>query len=199
MRINYQSLLQFSDRTRMIRELALSRPGARGVEVGVWNGDFSATLLPHPNLERLYLVDRWLHSDGPDKGDTANYFEQAQHDEAHKMTETRFAADISTGRVKIIHMDSISGANHIADAELDFAYVDADHLFENALADLKAYAPKVKPDGFLMGHDFCVAERTMRGYYAVFEAVLTFLEEEPAWKLVAVTVEGVPSFALRRQ
>lgn len=39
------------------------------------------------------------------------------------------------------------------DASLDYCFVDGDHAYEGALADLASYAPKVKPDGWLVVQD----------------------------------------------
>jgi len=40
------------------------------------------------------------------------------------------------------------------DGFLDLVYIDADHSFDAVVADINAWLPKLKPDGFLCGHDF---------------------------------------------
>jgi hypothetical protein len=40
-----------------------------------------------------------------------------------------------------------------ADGTLDYCFVDGDHTYEGALADIKGFAPKVKPDGWLVIQD----------------------------------------------
>lgn len=44
----------------------------------------------------------------------------------------------------------------VLDASLDFVYIDADHHYETALADIRAWWPKVRQGGFLGGHDYHV-------------------------------------------
>jgi hypothetical protein len=39
------------------------------------------------------------------------------------------------------------------DASLDYCFVDGDHTYEGALADITSFAPKVKPDGWLVIQD----------------------------------------------
>lgn len=40
------------------------------------------------------------------------------------------------------------------DESLDFVFIDADHVYESVLKDLRAWYPKVKRGGILSGHDF---------------------------------------------
>jgi len=42
----------------------------------------------------------------------------------------------------------------VADGSLDFAFIDANHSYEGASADAAAWFPKVKPGGWLCGHDY---------------------------------------------
>jgi predicted O-methyltransferase YrrM len=36
----------------------------------------------------------------------------------------------------------------------DFVFLDADHSYEGCKADIAAWAPKIKPGGWLGGHDY---------------------------------------------
>ena len=50
--------------------------------------------------------------------------------------------------------DTLELAKTIPDESLDFVYIDADHEYASVLADLTAWTPKVKPYGFIGGHDY---------------------------------------------
>jgi predicted O-methyltransferase YrrM len=50
--------------------------------------------------------------------------------------------------------DSVKAAGKIADGALDFVFIDGDHSYEGVKRDLAAWLPKVKPGGWLMGHDY---------------------------------------------
>ena len=52
-----------------------------------------------------------------------------------------------------MQMASIAAAATFADATLDFVFIDADHSYEAAKADIAAWRSKVKPGGILCGHD----------------------------------------------
>lgn len=66
------------------------------------------------------------------------------------MGRTAFAHD----RRNIIVMRSTEAADFVDDASLDFAFIDADHSYEGCKADIDAWASKVKPGGWLCGHDY---------------------------------------------
>ena len=66
---------------------------------------------------------------------------------------------------------SLDVAPTVADGSLDFVYIDGDHSYEMALADMRAWWPKVKAGAFLGGHDWILPD--------VKRAVLDFLGREP--------------------
>lgn len=49
---------------------------------------------------------------------------------------------------------SIEAAAGFERASLDWVFIDADHSYYAVLADILAWAPKVKPGGLTSGHDF---------------------------------------------
>jgi cephalosporin hydroxylase len=53
-----------------------------------------------------------------------------------------------------IQEDSARAARHFADGSVDFVFVDADHRFENVVADVRAWRPKLVAGGVMAGHDF---------------------------------------------
>ena len=65
-----------------------------------------------------------------------------------------------------------------ADASLDFVFIDAGHTYENASADIKAWLPKVKPGGFIAGHDYGSAPGVNR---AVNELLTGFDVDINSW------------------
>jgi len=49
---------------------------------------------------------------------------------------------------------SLELAPTICDASLDFVYIDALHDYDNVLADIRAWSPKVRAEAFIGGHDY---------------------------------------------
>jgi len=52
------------------------------------------------------------------------------------------------------HMTSLEAAKFIAHPMFDFVFIDADHTYQAVKDDILAWRPKVKPGGWLCGHDF---------------------------------------------
>ena len=57
-------------------------------------------------------------------------------------------------RVTILHGPSVEMAKNVEDGSLDFVFIDADHRYEFAKADIGAWYPKVRDGGTISGHDF---------------------------------------------
>lgn len=63
-------------------------------------------------------------------------------------------AEIHGERAHLVQMDSVEAARSFADNSLDFVFIDADHSYDAVMADIAAWQPKVKPGGWLGGHDY---------------------------------------------
>jgi predicted O-methyltransferase YrrM len=74
--------------------------------------------------------------------------------------------------VNIIKSDTISAAEEYEDESLDFIFVDAAHDYDSVIQDLRAWYPKLKPDGLFAGDDYSP------DWPGVVKAVKQFAEEE---------------------
>lgn len=126
-------------------------------EVGVWRGDFSAQILEYTDPVVLHLVDPWRVAD--DQIHRAEWYSSA-HTTQQKMDAmarsvmARFTDEITEGRVVVHRKASLDAATTFADASLDWVYIDGDHAYDGVMADLNAWAPKVRRGGFLAGDDY---------------------------------------------
>lgn len=145
-----------------------------GAEVGVHRGDFAADILTNANPKLLYLVDTWpkgkIISNGSDMIDGL---------EAKHFVEQRFRDEIEAGVVKLLHCSSLDLDGRIRLGSLDWIYLDTFHQYPKTLHELRALVKFLKPDGFMLGHDY-----TMRG---VKRAVDEFIEESE-YSLIAITM-----------
>lgn len=144
-----------------------------GVEVGVKNGDFSEHLLTHWKGTRLYSVDPWREFPDTEYIDSSNAT-QSMQDERYRNTIKRLLPFAS--RSVLWRLTSQEAAELAPDSSLDFCYLDGDHRYEAIRDDIQRWYSKVKPGGFLAGHDFIPDGKYDFGVFGVQRAVYEFLE-----------------------
>lgn len=127
------------------------------VEVGVNLGQLSSYLLGHVPGLTLAMVDNWL----PMEAQPEHYRETrdlrafdseaecAKREAAARAIEAQYSQ-----RATILKMGSVEAASQFDDGSLDLVFLDADHSYEGVRADIAAWAGKVRPGGWLSGHDY---------------------------------------------
>ena len=131
---------------------SLGRRPVVGAEVGVWRGETSEYMLRSLPQLHLHMVDLWTTYPPSAANSCLKQARQEAFDDSRQQAvrATEFAADRRT----IHRMDSVQAAASFDDASLDFIFIDAEHSYESAFADIAAWWPKLKPGGFLFGHDY---------------------------------------------
>ncbi len=154
-------------------------------ELGVDEGAFSRTLLDGMSPKVLHLVDIW-------ESDRYN-------DQKFKDVQAKFSDELSSGQVQITRGSSLEAYRDFADGTFDFVYIDTDHSYGTTKAELHAWAPKVKDDGVLAGHDYKMGNWKSANRYGVIEAVHEFCVNE-SWELLYITADPTESqsFAIRK-
>jgi hypothetical protein len=120
------------------------------LELGVFRGAFAEQMLRNcPSIANYYMIDPWRHLDDWNK--PANV-DQSEFDEiyAEAMERTAFAHE----RRIVLRGKTTEAIEHIPDATLDIAYIDADHSLRGIAIDLMRTYPKVRPGGILGGDDY---------------------------------------------
>lgn len=133
-----------------------------GAEIGVADGRYSELLLQTIPGLRLLCVDPWKPYKGNTRGGS-----QAQHDGNLDAAMARFRPYV--GRVSLAVMVSLEAVRNVAEASLDFVYIDGNHAFDYVLQDLVAWSSRVRPGGIVAGHD-CYDFRGDAGVVAAVEA-----------------------------
>lgn len=125
------------------------------VEVGVFHGELSELLLRAGH--RVWMVDNWL----PYLKQPSRYVETGDYHSRLEI-ETQTRAEIGASRraapfgprANIFKMDSVAAARSMMDKSADMVFLDADHSYEGVKEDIHEWMPKVKPGGWLGGHDY---------------------------------------------
>lgn len=120
------------------------------VEVGSWLGRSSAYFADQvfekiPWGIALHCVDTW-------EGSAEHKLYVAQHDVYAEFCEN-VDGWIRGGYIVPVRKPSVEAAKDYEDESLVGVFIDASHEYEDVLADIRAWWPKVKQGGYFGGHD----------------------------------------------
>jgi len=138
-----------------------------GAEIGVFRGEYSEVLLKNWGGQKLYLIDVWKHLEGT--VDISNHSDEG-HEENLKETVVRIAP--YKDRAEIIRGFSKDASIKFQDEYFDFVYLDAGHTYKDVVSDIKHWYPKIKINGYLMGHDYLdctMVESNRKLLFTIFE------------------------------
>jgi hypothetical protein len=127
-------------------------------EVGVLLGVLSEYLLRQRSDISLLMIDSWQTADMQSPFYRATGDVHANHTDPKRVASHRDQAEKRArcfpGRATVLPILSVAAAGVVKDRSLDLVFLDADHSYEGARADLAAWVPKVKPGGWIGGHDY---------------------------------------------
>lgn len=150
---------QIAGLIQLIHRVFLVNPAAtEWVEIGTHRGESALIISAFPSVHKLYTVDSTL-------GDCIAEVEQ------------RLANRLRENRVEIIRQTSLAFSKTLEPESVDVVYVDGDHSYDAVSADIAAYWPLIRKNGFLAGHDYCETHAD------VMFAVDEFLAAHPDLKM----------------
>lgn len=127
------------------------------VEVGCWLGRSTACLAHHVRQSRkpiaIIAVDTWQGSrERIHREKIAKLAQQGKTllDVFRANMEACGVADL----VQPMATTSVAAAACFSESSLDFVFLDADHHYEEVMADIEAWKHLIKPGGYLGGHDY---------------------------------------------
>lgn len=124
-----------------------------GIEIGVWEGNFTNLILETKNIKKVYALDPWARQDeyvGRLYSGTHPDFKDVDMDKIHNGVVERF----ENKPVEVVRDFSTNVMKHIKENELDWAYIDGNHDYESTLEDLENCRVLVKNGGHLMCDDY---------------------------------------------
>ncbi len=172
-----------TDRRELLRRMP---KGGVVAEIGVAQGQYSSEVLEECEPSKYYLIDAW-HMALPQYGERA--FREVQD---------LFSDQIATGQVTLMRGWSWDKVAELEDASLDWAYLDAGHGYDDVSRDIEALQSKIRPGGFLCGHDYVKWTRNS-ARFGVVEAV-NMHSRKMHWPFAYITMDHNTnaSFALRK-
>lgn len=165
-----------------------------GVEVGTYRGGYATYLLNHW-AGVLHVVDPWEYQ--PDRRDMLNTPDQ--HDQ-FAIAMNALQDFVAAKRCVVHRRFSVDAARDWTHGPIDWVYIDALHDYESCLADMRAWAPLVRPGGVLSGHDYLDHPPGGQTDFGVVSAVRDWCAEngyDVARDVLTTTEDGYPSWVLR--
>lgn len=136
------------NRVEHIANVLSKFPNGRGVEVGVFKGHFSKSILESWS-GTLYMVDVWRPLNWDEYMDMSNH---SSHDDAY--FQAMRSVQGHEDRAIMVRATSEVASHMFEDGSLDFVYIDANHAYDYVVQDISLWYPKVKPGGVICGHDY---------------------------------------------
>lgn len=118
-------------------------------EIGVYAGESTAIFMASGRVRMLIAVDPWLDGYDPGAGATMLVPMADARAEFDRSVRDRYPHAIA-----VMPCRSLEAASLFSDWAFDLVYVDGHHGREHAAADFRAWMPKVKPGGYIAGHDY---------------------------------------------
>ena len=129
----------------------LPKEECTAAEIGVWKCYLSKTVLAKHSKLILTLVDPWKEVTIPEGRQKLNL----DQNDLDKMYDFALSLNIKyPGRCNVIRDYSVNAANTVEDVSLDLVFIDGDHSYNGVIQDIEAWRNKVKPGGWLGGHDY---------------------------------------------
>ncbi|MBK8095716.1 MAG: class I SAM-dependent methyltransferase [Planctomycetes bacterium] len=161
-------------------ELARRLPDERPVvvEIGSWQGKSSVVLakgLVGKNGARLHCIDPF---DGSATDTSASEYASRAAATSRQLHEV-FTANLATAGVQQLVTAHTGRSHDFAPAfttPIDLLFLDGDHAYDAVARDVRDWAPKVRPGGFLAMHD--VQHPVQDGPRRV---VAELLAQDPFW------------------
>lgn len=120
------------------------------IEVGSWAGSTALTLVPH--FDTLYCVDTFEGNPGTHLEENAEIMNEDGIEGVFRVFCHNMGAKLLYSIIPCVGKSTEWAA--IWPFPVDLIFIDADHEYENVLADIKAWRPHVRAGGILCGHDY---------------------------------------------
>lgn len=155
-------------------------------ELGVFQGDFSSSILEICEPSELYLVD--LFHGTVESGDVnGNNIQKINGEKLLDHVNLKFNTHTNVYIKKQCSVDFLKSINQ---DYLDVVYIDSSHQYEHTKQELNLSFEKVKKNGFICGHDYSPA------FEGVIRAVNEFCQEKKL-NLQLTTDDRLNSFYIK--
>ncbi len=136
-----------------------------GAEIGTDTGSYAREICEKVPGVKLFCIDPWL---AYTEADVVKDQQTADH--LYEKTKEL----LSPFDCEVIRKTSMEAVRDFEDNSLDFVFIDGNHEYSYVLEDIIEWTKKVKPGGFIYGHDY--TENKERKY-GIVEAVQKYTKD----------------------
>jgi predicted O-methyltransferase YrrM len=137
--------------TAVMTDIITESKSKKVAEIGIWKGSSTRKVLKAcgEGIDEYWAIDQWAVLG-------QGYGRMAKRTIENWDEMYYYACNLMTWfpQLRVIRMESTKAATLFKDGYFDLVYIDADHYYEFAHADIKAWLPKVKLGGIISGHDY---------------------------------------------
>lgn len=150
-----------------------------GAEIGSGTGKTMLEILKS-NL-KLHLIQVAYYPNSHLSASTIDPIEHCTTANAKRLWARRIK--LYRKRITLFEMPSREAAKEVGEEVLDFVFIDADHSYEECLADIKLWTPKVRKGGLVSGHDYMHPNfpGVARAVHEVFGKSVNKTQDDHVW------------------
>lgn len=178
---------------KAVTDLAPADSPSVFVELGAWKGKSSAYLATEIALSgkpiKLHVVDAWDGRGHTNPDGTSEYNDWKADLPGLFDTFTRNLAPVAE-HYTAVRKDTVEAAADFADASVDFLWIDTTQDYDMVKAELDAWLPKMKSDGWIGGHDYFASPDSIGRIVA--ETFVHFRTSHQSWYARVGSVETSP-------
>ena len=142
--------MNLQDQSKILVNMINDRKAKTVVEIGVHRGGTAKGVYDFcPSITEYIMVDPWKVYTCTGSG-TLKRVTQDTWDGFYIEVVNKFS---SIDHFQVLRMPSLEGAKQFSNNYFDIVFIDAIHSKVEVIADIKAWLPKVKKGGLLMGDD----------------------------------------------
>lgn len=134
-----------------------------GAEIGAHKAEFTAEFC-EVGLE-MFVIDPWIGFSGQGR----HQKEQAVQDDYFRIAMNNLEP---YDKYRVLRKTSMDALEDVKDGSLGFIYIDGNHNFRHAAADIFEWSKKVKTGGIVAGHDYFDTASHARNVVCNVKAVL---------------------------
>lgn len=141
----------------VLHDLILKIGTKKFAEIGVWKSHLIKHLLKSDCrniIEEYWAIDQW-EIVGPEHGRMARRTVEDWH------SMHMYCCRLMTyfPQLRVIKSTSLEASTLFKNRYFDMIFIDSSHFYDQVLADIKAWMPKVKSGGLLIGHDYGIGRK----------------------------------------